>query len=511
MKKIQTALNISILLLINTIVLAQEVIEVEETVIESTESVSPSNRRRNVKNIYKKGEHFLTGNIENQVYIIKNNATNLYGLQDFNGNLLVRPMFKSIDQYGSSKNRIIVSLDYSKKGIIDKKGGIIVPLQYSSISSQKDKQLFILGKSYSNYTIVDYNGKEIIEGVFEKISVYDDIIKVKRNNAYGIFNTSGKELLPLEYDKIDYNSDLKFFSVSKNEMNTILKRNGEALFNKKYTEVQSYGSYRNSAFLVKKNNKRGIISLDEKVIVPFNFQDIDTKNNYQLYIVKQNNLWGLYDSYFDKFLIKPNFTEIHQLTKSVYLLISDSKKLIQDINFKTSVDVTKYNFPDLYLSNSTYLKTEQNNKFGLINVKTGKQVIPAKFDKVRTRYGYFSSYNNLDKKYTAYNSEGKIIAKDFNNSSSITSSLYKITQKGKAGLIYDGKLIADIKYDIITYYRSLKLIVLVKNDSYSLLDFKTGKMIVKDSKEKISINSSTNKITYNNKNYFYSSGKLKEE
>ena len=292
MKKIQTALNISILLLINTIVLAQEVIEVEETVIESTESVSPSNRRRNVKNIYKKGEHFLTGNIENQVYIIKNNATNLYGLQDFNGNLLVRPMFKSIDQYGSSKNRIIVSLDYSKKGIIDKKGGIIVPLQYSSISSQKDKQLFILGKSYSNYTIVDYNGKEIIEGVFEKISVYDDIIKVKRNNAYGIFNTSGKELLPLEYDKIDYNSDLKFFSVSKNEMNTILKRNGEALFNKKYTEVQSYGSYRNSAFLVKKNNKRGIISLDEKVIVPFNFQDIDTKNNYQLYIVKQLNRSG---------------------------------------------------------------------------------------------------------------------------------------------------------------------------------------------------------------------------
>ena len=513
MKNLKYYLAFFAVILTNTIFSQETIVveEVEETVIETTESSNYRTNRRNVKNIYKKGEHFLTGNIDNEVYIIKNNATNLYGLQDFNGNLLVRPMFKSVNKYSSSKNRIIVSIDYSKHGIIDKNGEIIVPLVYSSISSQNNKQLFILSKSYSNYSIVDYNGKAVLDGNFERISVYNDVIKVKRNDAYGVFTTKGEELLPLEYDKIEYNTTLKFFSVTKNGVNSILKRNGEKLFSNNYSEVESYGSYRNSQFLVGKNDLKGIISLDEKTIIPIKFQDIDRKNNYQLYTVQQNNLWGLYDSYFDKFLIKPVYKEVHKLSNTVYLLISDTKKTIRDINYKTNVDVSEFNFPSYYLSSSKYLKTEKDNKFGLLDVTTGKQVVPTKYDKVRSSYGYMSGYDNKDKKYTAYDKEGKVIAKNFNNIKSITSNLYKLTKKGKAGLIYNGNLIADIEYDIVTYYRNVKLIVLVKKSTYSLLDYVTGEMIIKDSKERISVNSSTNKITHNNKKYFYSSGQLKEE
>lgn len=103
--------NLSILsfitcILFSNISFSQEVVEVEETVIESTEADNNYSRsRRNVKNIYKKGEHFLTGNIDNEIYIIKNNSTKLYGLQDYEGNLLVRPMFKSINKYSSSKKQ----------------------------------------------------------------------------------------------------------------------------------------------------------------------------------------------------------------------------------------------------------------------------------------------------------------------------------------------------------------------------------------------------------------------
>ena len=511
MKKIKLILSTTLLLLTNTIILAQEVIEVEETVIESTESSYSPNQRRNVKNIYKKGEHFLTGNIENELYIIKNNATDLYGLQDYNGNLLVRPMFKNIDKYGSTKNRIIVTLEYSKKGVINKKGEIIIPLQYSSITSQNNKEIYIVGTSYSNYSIVDNNGKPILDGVFERISVYDDVLKVKRNDAYGVFNLKGEKLLPLEYDKIDYNTSSKFFSVTKNGVNSVLKRNGERLFNKKYTEVENYGGYKYTEFLVEKNGEKGIISFDEKVIVPLKFQEIDKSNSYQLYIVKQNNLWGVYDSYFDKFLIEATFNEIKRLSRTTYILISNSKKEIRNVEFKTNIDVSKYNFPDYYLKNSNYLTTQKDNKFGLLNIKTGKETVPTKYDKVRVNYGFISAYNNDDRKYTGYNIDGEVIAKDFNNSNYITSKLYKITKNGKAGLIYDGKLAAKIDYDVITYYKDLKVIVLIKDNLYSLLDYANDNMIIKDSKEKISVNPSTNKITHNNKNYYYSSGQIKEE
>ncbi len=137
--------------------------------------------------------------------------------------------------------------------------------------------------------------------------------------------------------------------------------------------------------------------------------------------------------------------------------------------------------------------------------------MPTKYDRVRVYNNFISGYNEQNKKYTAYSSNGKITVKDFNNSKNLTTKLYKITKKGKAGLIYDGNLIADVKYDIVTYYRNVKLIILVKNSNYSLLDHKTGKTLIKDSKNRITINSATNKIKHNNKYYFYSSGKLKEE
>lgn len=509
--------NIYILSFITCIVfsnvsVSQEVVEVEETIIESTETDNTYSRsRRNVKNIYKKGEHFLTGNIDNEIYIIKNNSSKLYGLQDYEGNLLVRPMFKSINKYSSSKNRIVASLDYSKNGVIDRKGEIIIPFEFSSIISQKDKQFFILGRSYSNYEIVNYNGKPVLNGNFERITVYDDNIKVKRNDAYGVYKDNGEILLPIVYDKIDYSSSYKYFSVTKNGVPSILTNDGENLFKNNYEEVNKFGSYRSNEYLVVKNNKKGVINLDEQAIIPIKFDEVSTKSNYHLYTVKENNLWGVYDSYFDKYLIKPVYQEIHQLSKTQYLLTSSDKKIIRNIKFKTNTDVTKYNFNDYYLSNAIYLKTKNDNKYGLININTGKLIVPTKYDRVRVYNNFISGYNELNKKYTAYSSNGKITVKDFNNSKNLTTKLYKITKKGKAGLIYDGNLIADVKYDIVTYYRNVKLIILVKNSNYSLLDHKTGKTLIKDSKNRITINSATNKIKHNNKYYFYSSGKLKEE
>lgn len=499
--------NILIFITLNLIATNTFSQEIEETVIESTET--SSNRRQNVRNIYKKGEHYVTGNIENEIFIIKNNSTNLYGLQDINGNLLVKPMFKNVDLYASSKNRIVVSIGYSMIGVINRKGEIIIPLEYSSINSKKSKQVFIIGKNYNNYSIVDYNGASILEGDFESISVYEDI-KVKRNDAYGVFNFDGKIILPIEFDKIEYNSKFEFFDVTKNGKSTIIKRNGEKLFLNNYTNIKNYGSYNSLKFLVEKDNKKGFISFDEKIIVPIKFQDVKNKNNGQLYIVKQNNLWGVYDSYFDQFLINPLYKEVQQISKTIYILISENKKEFRNIEYKTTVDVSKYNFKDYYLSNSLFLKTQKDQNFGMLNIANGKLIVPPKYNSIYVKTGFLTAYNEDSKTYSVYSIDGKVLAQNLNNVKSINHKLYKLTKKGKAGLIYNGKLITKINLDVITPYKDLNLAILKKDNTFTLIDYVSQKIILKESKEKISISPLSKIIKYNNKNYFYILGKLKE-
>ncbi|WP_143744257.1 hypothetical protein [Polaribacter tangerinus] len=76
-----------IVLLKSNIFIAQQVVEAIETVAPATTETIISENNTNVPKIYKNGEHILVGNIENELYVIKNVNTNLQGIQDKNGTL----------------------------------------------------------------------------------------------------------------------------------------------------------------------------------------------------------------------------------------------------------------------------------------------------------------------------------------------------------------------------------------------------------------------------------------
>ncbi|MCW5914243.1 MAG: WG repeat-containing protein [Chitinophagaceae bacterium] len=152
-----------------------------------------------------------------------------------------------------------------KKGLIDSKGDLIIPLQYSLIqpftknllrAEQKDTVL--------NITLtgcIDKNGKVIIPIKHTRLSLENNYIAAEQldgnTTKHGLYDTLGRVILPVEYDYL--------------------------------------GVYKGLA-LAKKNNKNGIIDLSTgKAVVPFKYDDISgIENGFRR--VKQNDKYGYLDA-----------------------------------------------------------------------------------------------------------------------------------------------------------------------------------------------------------------------
>lgn len=126
----------------------------------------------------------------------------------FNGNVMDETDFVKVGMrysYGYSRaNGEVQTYDRYKWGLLDSKGRIILECNYANISISDDKTLFSLKSYDSGYCVVNHNGKVIIPyGEYAIIDGFTNgYARVKKNRKYGIVNTKGEIVLPVEYDNI---------------------------------------------------------------------------------------------------------------------------------------------------------------------------------------------------------------------------------------------------------------------------------------------------------------------
>ena len=126
----------------------------------------------------------------------------------FNGNVMAETDFVKVGMrysYGYSRaNGEVQTYDRYKWGLLDSKGKTVLECNFASISISDDKELFSL-KSYDNgYCVVNHNGNIVIPyGEYAIIDGFTNgYARVKKNRKYGIVNTKGQIVLPVEYDNI---------------------------------------------------------------------------------------------------------------------------------------------------------------------------------------------------------------------------------------------------------------------------------------------------------------------
>ncbi len=488
----------------------------EETILESTEedveilveddSYTDSNNV-NSYNSSTNSVDIVTGEIKNTLLIFKGKNTNLYGLKNKKGKVLVKPVFYSIDSYNSTKNRIMASLAYNKKGLIDNKGSIIIPFEYSYI--YKNQKFYKCTKN-GQVTLFDYEGNSILKKSYDEIELFENQFKVKENGLYGILNLNGKALLPIEYDEIFYYKQKEWFLVVKGGISNIINRKGENIFGKKYTSISKI-DYNLNYLLAEKNENFGVINAFGKEITPLIFEAINSNYDDSRFIVKQKGKWGVYDIFFKQFLITPNYDKIKKISSGYYLLTNSDQKILHNLILNTKIDLSEYGNVNDYVSNGLIITVEKNKLYGTYSLGVNKLIIPQKYQSV-----YSSSYHIQckipnSKFYDIYNHKGEILVENSRIKSFNSNYNYqKIISKGTVGVLHKGKVIIDAKYDFIKSFKNTHYVFVKSDKKNGLISLNDGKFIIPLNTSFITVIADKNTINWKNKNYRVILNKLVE-
>ena len=185
---------------------------------------------------------FHTYNNESKLTAFQVTKDNKYGLFSKNGEELLSVEYDYLE-------RVIYNNDYKVKknglyGIIDIKENVKIPIVYNYIGNLDNGRLIEIHKNnlVGVYGVTDkekgiYN--KIIPEEFNELSVlsYDttkntgyevEMIKVKKDGLYGVYNREGNLVVSVLYDDIkSYNNGV--FLVEQNKQFGLLKLNGEML------------------------------------------------------------------------------------------------------------------------------------------------------------------------------------------------------------------------------------------------------------------------------------------
>lgn len=343
--------------------------------------------------------------------------------------------------------------------------------------------------------------KELLNGL--KTGIDHDIILpngyIKRKNGdekWGLYTPDGEELLPEEYDKIDFISSSRF--IVKLEQYWALWGNGRFISSFQYTGIQIYAP---NLLLVKQKVGRyrywGIINFDGVVILPIEYSEIGKLTSGKATIKKENRegyinsegkiiteevkelvsgiflgrqigLWGIFDSV-GVILLPCIYNEIQILTEDRFALCKEGLWALSD----GRKALTSFEYIEIHFLN-------ENRFSAVINEEWEKSYSLLDYDgNVITNHSYseLNEFSNGEAWVVLDGEKGKI---DLNGNKLaqkelIGDNLFVINLFGKYGLKQNnGTSLLPLEYKLIEKTSDEKIIVTDVNDKTAIYDLNKG-------------------------------------
>ena len=259
----------------------------------------------------------------------------LWGFKDKEGTIIINPQFQYALRF---KYGIGVVAKNDSLGAIDKNNNTLIPFRYQFLEPL-DSTEFLFGfrtKYFGEYRmgVLASNGTIKIPAAYSFISKRYGRYTVVRHEAtildkspsgdtrsiksyYGLFDQNGKEVIPCDYDYIDW----------VNESLLVLTRGNEsshqALFNSQGEQLTSFeylvfGKLIEGVMKARIDDKFGFVYPNGKVAVPIQYdycEDFD--NGYAM--IRHQDTWGAIDKK-GSVVIKPIFSQkqIEKILKEKY-------------------------------------------------------------------------------------------------------------------------------------------------------------------------------------------------
>lgn len=318
-------------------------------------------KEENTKILNERKEEILTQFTDIEPIRLKNIASNLmyeksvlkyakdgkYGLIDFEGNVIEKPIYDEINSLSYKEGELLVKQN-EKYGVINIKGNKIVEIKYDKIT---------VDEYYTDENRYQYAG-------------YIVSITTEEGYRYGYLNYKGKEILNTEYNDITRVTEIQdnensYIVCAKNGQYGITK-NKDIIISNEYQSIRYDAT--NKVFVIEKSKKYGISNLDGTIIVPVQYNQIDitgiylyAQNEQGITVYNSNGTQTNIDSHIsilntsnEKYKIRIN----NENGTKYGVINQEGKKLIEE----------KYNYIE-YLYDNYFIVSNENGKLGIIDDK----------------------------------------------------------------------------------------------------------------------------------------------
>ena len=242
-----------------------------------------------------------------------------------------------------------------KYGMINSSNGILIPFEYDEIHEVPFEKGYYIAISEDKLTKFDSEGTEQESNItFYEPNLYAGWISIGYDNErFTFIDLTGKSLLLQDYD-----CAIKYIGVSN-----------------KYSTC--------------KEGKYGVISFENEILLPFEYDYVEKAINDDLFIFKSNINFGVVDK--NKGIIIP--AEFDSIKNFSYRQGPNSGKLNRFYRVEKndkfgfynglgeSISNIEYDGGNMLWSPSvTFIRVRKGEAWGLINIK-GKEILPVKFMK----------------------------------------------------------------------------------------------------------------------------------
>lgn len=424
------------------------------------------------------------------------------------------------------KNYILMQKD-GKKCLLDENNNILIPAEYEDIRGLHfEKKIFQVKKNglwgvlnleqqwlippaydlfyfgdfhrlvdntnyydsfYNRYSIVNYS-----ELIFrDQLGFHDhwfsngkpkfyDVVFASRNGLTTAFDLTGRQLFPLNtYSEnlrvVDYKTDT-LIRLSGANKNGVVDIYGQVILDFEYEEV---GFYKWDIFLVKKNNKFGLVHRDGTILLPFEFDKIIGQK------VLKDGKWGILFEDRKSLKIEALYDEIKisSYSPTCELFVRQKEKWGWYDSSGDEIIPILYDSIVPILNSYGKAKVLVNNKWGIAAKGIEGFILAPEYNEIVAKsWGFdFIKFRKDDKWGIFDSNKNKILTEGWDEVNG------RVVRKENYWGIIDeqGELVSELEYEKVNYLHSGKVINVKKNgkwgvvdlDNQTIIDFHYGEVI----------------------------------
>ena len=271
-----------------------------------------------------------------------------WGVINNNGETVIKPSYDEIIVIPNSKNPVFVCTYDIQDETVEYK---------TKVLNEKNEEIFT---GYEKIEAIDnYDSKQNIW--FE-----DNLLRVKKNNKYGLVDFNGKAILECEYDAVYALKGVTENIIVQKDGNVgLVNSKGQTIINTEYASIQTLKEGYKSEYLVcNQEGKYGVVSTSGTKILDTKYEEIQYLGSNETYAVKVDGGMQLINSKADILQTSEGEEYIYAKGENV-IVLKDGKHGIEKL---TGEAVIAYEYEDLKNAFSIYYIAKKDGKYGIINI-----------------------------------------------------------------------------------------------------------------------------------------------